>query len=214
MRLGRWSLGLAAVLFAVCACKGGSSSGEGGAQAKGAALKLGAALSMTGAAATYGQSQKNGLEAAAEELNGGNSLQGIKVELLIEDDATSKEHQASRTRRECATPPRRDGCGLVQGGSVLTDEVGNVAQCRARSLDMETSEARAWLVGGFTWETWSRTWEARSAIRPSWLRLAARPSAPRGRCRRCARCLPRSSFLAGHAQRTGRGRSRSPCQQE
>ena len=53
IRLGRWSLGLAAVLFAVCACKGGSSSGEGGAQAKGAALKLGAALSMTGAAATY-----------------------------------------------------------------------------------------------------------------------------------------------------------------
>ena len=52
---------------------------------------MGAALSMTGAAATYGQSQKNGLEAATEEVNGSNSLQGIKLELLVEDDATSKE---------------------------------------------------------------------------------------------------------------------------
>ena len=96
MRLGRWSFRLAAVALslAFAACKGGGGSGEpaagSAAQAKGPA-KMGAALSMTGAAATYGQSQKNGLEAAAEELNGGNSLQGIKIELLVEDDATSKE---------------------------------------------------------------------------------------------------------------------------
>src|SRR5207237_9078515 len=76
---------------ALAACKGGGGSSESGVQAKGGSLKLGAALSLTGAAATYGQSQKNGLEAAAEELNGGNSLQGIKIELLVEDDATSKE---------------------------------------------------------------------------------------------------------------------------
>ena len=116
MRLGRWSLGLAAVLFAVCACKGGSSSGEGGAQAKGAALKLGAALSMTGAAATYGQSQKNGLEAAAEELNGGNSLQGIKVELLIEDDATTKEQGINVFQRFINT----DKVGTIIGPTLST----------------------------------------------------------------------------------------------
>jgi branched-chain amino acid transport system substrate-binding protein len=94
MRLGRWSLGLAVVslVIAVAACKGGGGSSEGGGSAGQAkSLKLGAALSLTGAAATYGQSQKNGLEAAAEELNGGNSLQGIRIDLSVEDDATSKE---------------------------------------------------------------------------------------------------------------------------
>ena len=95
MRLGCPSFRLAAVCFlALAACKNGGGSGDAGAgsgtQAKGPA-KMGAALSMTGAAATYGQSQKNGLEAATEEVNGSNSLQGIKLELLVEDDATSKE---------------------------------------------------------------------------------------------------------------------------
>jgi len=96
MRLGRSSfrLAAAALSLALAACKNGGGSGDtgasSGAQAKGPA-KMGAALSMTGAAATYGQSQKNGLEAATEEVNGSNSLQGIKLELLVEDDATSKE---------------------------------------------------------------------------------------------------------------------------
>jgi len=90
MRSGRPIL--CAALFALAACKGGSEpAGGGGAQAKGGTLRIGAALSMTGAAATYGQSQKNGLQAATEEVNGANSLQGIKIDLVVEDDATSKE---------------------------------------------------------------------------------------------------------------------------
>jgi len=94
MRLGRWTPGLAAVslVIALAASKSGGGSSEGaGSAAPAKSLKLGAALSLTGAAATYGQSQKKGLEAAAEELNAGNTLQGIKIELLVEDDATSKE---------------------------------------------------------------------------------------------------------------------------
>ena len=96
MRFGRWSFRLAAVVvpLALAACKGGGSSGDavaGSSEQAKAPAKLGAALSMTGAAATYGQSQKNGLEAATEEVNASGSLQGIKLELLVEDDATSKE---------------------------------------------------------------------------------------------------------------------------
>ncbi len=47
-------------------------------------VPLGAALSLTGAAASYGTSQKQGLQTAMDKLKGG----GITYDLKIEDDAT------------------------------------------------------------------------------------------------------------------------------
>jgi branched-chain amino acid transport system substrate-binding protein len=119
MRLGRWTSGLAvaSLVIALAACKGGGGSSEGaGSAAPAKSLKLGAALSLTGAAATYGQSQKNGLEAAAEELNAGNTLQGIKIELLVEDDATSKEQGINVFQRFINT----DKVGAILGPTLST----------------------------------------------------------------------------------------------
>jgi len=48
-------------------------------------VQVGAALSLTGAAASFGQSQKKGLEVAVDDLA---KKQGVKYELKIEDDAT------------------------------------------------------------------------------------------------------------------------------
>lgn len=49
--------------------------------------RIGAALSLTGAAASYGAQQRAGIQAAVDELNQG----GARLEVLIEDDASSKE---------------------------------------------------------------------------------------------------------------------------
>ncbi|HLS45047.1 MAG TPA: ABC transporter substrate-binding protein, partial [Ornithinicoccus sp.] len=48
-------------------------------------VPVGAALSLTGAAASYGESQKAGLELAAEALN---EKEGVTYKLTIEDDQT------------------------------------------------------------------------------------------------------------------------------
>ena len=56
----------------------------------GPVLKIGAALSLTGAGAPYGAQQKAGIEAAVAEVNKAGSL-GVRLEVLIEDDASSKE---------------------------------------------------------------------------------------------------------------------------
>ncbi|QDO89110.1 ABC transporter substrate-binding protein [Ornithinimicrobium ciconiae] len=48
-------------------------------------VPVGAAVSLTGAAASYGESQKNGLELAAEELN---EKEGVTYALKVEDDQT------------------------------------------------------------------------------------------------------------------------------
>lgn len=66
---------------------GGGLTGEGSGDSCtiSEAVPVGAALSLTGAAASYGASQKNGLELAAEELG---EKEGVTYELTIEDDAT------------------------------------------------------------------------------------------------------------------------------
>ena len=78
------------VALAALSCKDKVSSGApaAGGTAGGNSLKIGAALSLTGPAASYGASQRNGIQAAADELN----AQGpVKVELVVEDDASTKE---------------------------------------------------------------------------------------------------------------------------
>lgn len=54
-------------------------------------VKIGAALSMTGPAAAYGAQQKAGILAAVEEVNKSGLLKGMKLEAVIEDDASTKE---------------------------------------------------------------------------------------------------------------------------
>ena len=53
-------------------------------------IKIGAALSLTGAGAPYGATQRAGISAAVEEINAANLLP-LKLEVLIEDDGSSKE---------------------------------------------------------------------------------------------------------------------------
>src|SRR5512140_3631347 len=76
------------VLVLAAGCKEGAQAPAAGAPAAPGAIKIGAALSLTGPAASYGQQQKAGLSAAADELN---AAAGPKLELVIEDDASTKE---------------------------------------------------------------------------------------------------------------------------
>lgn len=93
-KLSTVALATAATL-ALASC--GSSDGSGGSAQNLAgegsgencviesAVPVGAALSLTGAAASYGESQKRGLELAAEELN---EKDGVSYDLTVEDDQT------------------------------------------------------------------------------------------------------------------------------
>jgi branched-chain amino acid transport system substrate-binding protein len=54
-------------------------------------VKIGAALSLTGPAASYGAQQKAGVLAAVDEINKSGMLKGVKLEVVIEDDGSTKE---------------------------------------------------------------------------------------------------------------------------
>ena len=80
----RWPLPLALLLTAI-ACK--DQGAQGPAAGAGGAV-IGAALSLTGPAASYGAQQRAGIQAALDEVSQGG---GVKLSVLIEDDASTKE---------------------------------------------------------------------------------------------------------------------------
>src|SRR3954465_15902701 len=79
------------LVYAVIACKEGGSGGDAAAPAGGNVVKIGAPLSLTGAAQSYGAQQRAGIEAALDALKASNSLGGVRLEAVIEDDGSSKE---------------------------------------------------------------------------------------------------------------------------
>jgi branched-chain amino acid transport system substrate-binding protein len=81
----RWPLPFALLLTAV-ACK--DQGAQGPAAAGGSGAVIGAALSLTGPAASYGAQQRAGIQAALDDVNQGG---GVKLTVLIEDDASTKE---------------------------------------------------------------------------------------------------------------------------
>ena len=83
---------------------------EGATQAAGdcqldAPVKVGAVLSQTGGAAVYGETQRNGIELAADQLN---AEGGVTYELVIEDDASNPD-SGHPGLREADQPGRRVG---------------------------------------------------------------------------------------------------------
>src|SRR5712664_1826725 len=86
MRLARrWTLPLALLLSAAaCKDKGTQSPAASG----GGGAVIGASLSLTGPAASYGAQQRAGIQAAVDDVN---QPGGVKLTVLIEDDASTKE---------------------------------------------------------------------------------------------------------------------------
>jgi branched-chain amino acid transport system substrate-binding protein len=74
------------MLLAVVA--GGAAAG---AHAEETTVKIGACLSLTGPAAVYGAQQKAGVLAAVDEINRSGALAGVRLQAVIEDDASTKE---------------------------------------------------------------------------------------------------------------------------
>ncbi len=82
------ALALGALLLAGCSA---SSSGSGGEQAASSEpIKVGAILSLTGPYAALGTAEKNALDLEVKRINDAGGIDGRKIEVLIEDDATDE----------------------------------------------------------------------------------------------------------------------------
>ncbi len=97
---------LAALVFAAAP---GSASAE-------QIVKVGVAFSMTGAGAPYGPVQKAGAQLAADEINKSGALKGMKLELVFEDDGSSKEQAINVYQRFI----NRDHVSVIVGPTLST----------------------------------------------------------------------------------------------
>lgn len=103
--LGAWSFRALAALLCIAVLP-----------ARAETVKVGAALSMTGAAAVYGASQKKGIELAADEINKSGALKNIKLEILVEDDGSTKEQGINVYQRFI----NRDRVAVILGPTLST----------------------------------------------------------------------------------------------
>jgi len=83
--------------FLVAAC-GSSGGGGGGNSYSGKTLKLGAVLSITGAGGVYGPQSRDGANLAVKQINAAGGVNGAKIELTVEDDASDKAQSSQKAQ--------------------------------------------------------------------------------------------------------------------
>jgi branched-chain amino acid transport system substrate-binding protein len=84
MRRTLIALGLIAATFMSLSCQRREGAGETG--GGGDPIKVGVYLDLSGQTSSFGQSTKNGIEMARDEINNAGGINGRKVELIIEDE--------------------------------------------------------------------------------------------------------------------------------
>lgn len=74
------------LLVALTGCGGGS-----GGKSDSGEIKIGVVTSLTGSEAKFGEAQKRGYDMALEEINAKGGIDGKKVTMIVEDDASKPE---------------------------------------------------------------------------------------------------------------------------
>jgi len=94
MRVATWLV--AAFLVAACGSSGGGGGGTNSYSGK--TIKLGAVLSITGAGGVYGPQSRDGAMLAVKQINASGGVNGAKIELTVEDDASDKAQSAQKAQ--------------------------------------------------------------------------------------------------------------------
>ena len=87
------------VTFLVAACGSTGGGGGGGSNSySGKTIKLGAVYSITGAGGVYGPQSRDGAMLAVSQINSSGGVNGAKIELTVEDDASDKAQSAQKAQ--------------------------------------------------------------------------------------------------------------------
>lgn len=129
MRTNRRTL-LVGVLAVACLAGGHPAAQE--------TIKIGVFGPMTGGAAGYGQSEREAIDLAVEELNAGGGLLGKKIEVLYGDDAGKPEQAVSIVKRFITA----DKVTLIIGG--ISSPTSMAASQVTQEEKVRPGRRRAW----------------------------------------------------------------------
>lgn len=97
-RRRRWQALALAVLFTAVACGGGGTPSVSGTSFKGT-KKIGYSGALSGGAALYGKAVSQALLMAVDETNAKGGVNGYKLELDVQDDATTVDKAVANTKQ-------------------------------------------------------------------------------------------------------------------
>ncbi|HEX8290152.1 MAG TPA: ABC transporter substrate-binding protein [Pyrinomonadaceae bacterium] len=80
------TLGLATLLLAAFACERRDAGGPGGTADSGGTIRVGVYGDLSGQTSSFGESTRNGVQMAIDEINAAGGINGRKVEAVVEDD--------------------------------------------------------------------------------------------------------------------------------
>src|SRR5256885_1229243 len=86
-----------ATVAVLLAARGGTPGAQpSGSTAPKADVKVGLAVSLSGAANIYGPAQQNGAKLAMDQINAAGGINGAKIALVVEDDASPRDRARPR----------------------------------------------------------------------------------------------------------------------
>lgn len=125
----------AAVTLAGASLVGCAKTESGGGDAASAdTIKIGANLELTGAVAAFGQSQLQGVKLAVEEVNAAGGVDGKKIELIEQDNAT-KQEESTRIATKLITESK---VHVLLGAAISSDTLAAVQIANDKKVPMLT----------------------------------------------------------------------------
>src|SRR2546423_4900951 len=94
-RLYGWLV--ATLLVVACGSSGGGGGGNTNSYS-GKTIKLGAVLSIAGAGGVYGPQSRDGAMLAVNEINSSGGVNGAKIDLSVQDDASDKAQSSQKAQ--------------------------------------------------------------------------------------------------------------------
>lgn len=134
MRRTLIALGLIAAIIAATGCQrrdgttGGTGDGGGG------PIKVGVYLDLSGQTSSFGQSTKNGIEMARDEINNAGGINGRKIELVIEDE----QGEPGKVTTVVTKLLRQDGVVALLGEVASTNSLTAAPKAQEAKIPMIT----------------------------------------------------------------------------
>ncbi|HEY0385955.1 MAG TPA: ABC transporter substrate-binding protein, partial [Pyrinomonadaceae bacterium] len=135
MRRTLIALGLTAALLASTACQrrdGGAGGGPGG--PSGDPIKVGVYLDLSGQTSSFGQSTKNGIEMARDEINNAGGINGRPIQLVIEDE----QGEPGKVTTVVTKLLRQDGVVALLGEVASTNSLTAAPKAQEAKIPMIT----------------------------------------------------------------------------